>query len=220
MSDASIFYLGVTFLLFAIFVAIVVRTYSKKHKVQGEAPKYRMMEDEHPKAQTAKEDVMSDENKEYDGIRYRPEKHSPLVFRILFWGLVAWGVLFSGYYLFSGWSSYGEFEQIKKAKEARLAAQQEKKSQAQAIPTHEEIRSTNLIDEGKKEFASRCVACHGANAKGGIGPDLTAAKYKYGKTAPEVTTSIADGRPGGMPGFKNELSGDKIQGLVQYLLSL
>lgn len=163
---------------------------------------------------------MSDENKEYDGIRYRAEQHSPLVFRILFWGLVTWAVIFMGYYLFSGWSSYGEYAQIKKAKEARLAAQKLKETEAKAVPAHEEIRTTNLLEEGKKEFAGRCASCHGADGKGGIGPDLTAKKYKYGKSAPEVSTSIADGRPGGMPGFKNELSGDKIQGLVQYVLSL
>lgn len=163
---------------------------------------------------------MSDENKEYDGIKYRAEQSSPLVFRILFWGLVTWGVIFMAYYLFSGWSSYGEYAEIKKAKEARLAAQKEKESAQQAVPTHEEIGSTRLIDEGKKEYAARCASCHGENAKGGIGPDLTRKEYKYGKTAPQVTSSIVNGRPGGMPGFKNDLSGDKVQGLVQYLLSL
>ncbi|MBU5637777.1 cytochrome c [Geomonas sp. Red69] len=163
---------------------------------------------------------MSDENKEYDGIRYRAEKNSPLVFRILFFGLVTWGIIFMAYYLFSGWSSYGEFAEVKKAKEARLAVQGEKAAAGQAVPAHEEIRTADLAAEGKKEFAARCASCHGADAKGGIGPDLTAKKYKYGRTAPEVTTSISDGRPGGMPGFKNELSGDKMQGLVQYVLSL
>lgn len=163
---------------------------------------------------------MSDENKEYDGIRYRPETKSPLVFRILFYGLILWAIPFMGYYLFSGWSSYAEFDQIKKAKEARLAVQKEKHEEAAPRSTNEEIRSTDLIAEGKKEFAERCAACHGADGKGGIGPDLTSKKYKYGRSAPEVTASIVDGRPGGMPSFKNDLSGDKVQGLVQFVLSL
>lgn len=163
---------------------------------------------------------MSDEHKEYDGIRYREEKKSPLVFRILFFGLIIWGVPFMGYYLFSGWSSYAEYDQIKKAKEARLAAQKQKETEKKAVATHEEIRSTNLVDEGKKEYVARCAACHGADGKGGIGPDLTAKKYKYGRTPPEVTESIVEGRPGGMPGFKNDLSGEKVQGVVQYVLSL
>lgn len=46
MDLGSILYLGVTLGLFAIFAVIVVRTYSKKRKDKGEAPKYRMLDDE------------------------------------------------------------------------------------------------------------------------------------------------------------------------------
>jgi cbb3-type cytochrome oxidase subunit 3 len=46
MDWSAFLYLGVTFGLFAIFVAIVVRTYSKKRKDQGEAPKYKMLDDD------------------------------------------------------------------------------------------------------------------------------------------------------------------------------
>lgn len=46
MDMASVYYLGVTFLLFAAFVAIVVRTYSRKQREKGELPKYRMMDDD------------------------------------------------------------------------------------------------------------------------------------------------------------------------------
>jgi len=46
MNLASILYLGVTFGLFVIFVLIVIRTYSKKRKEQGEIAKYRMLEDD------------------------------------------------------------------------------------------------------------------------------------------------------------------------------
>ena len=46
MDLASILYLGVTFGLLVIFVLIVIRTYSKKHKERGEIAKYRMLEDD------------------------------------------------------------------------------------------------------------------------------------------------------------------------------
>ena len=46
MAWGSILYLGVTFGLFAIFAVIVFRTYSKKRKDEGEAPKYKMMDDD------------------------------------------------------------------------------------------------------------------------------------------------------------------------------
>jgi len=46
MSLATIVYLGVTIGLFAVFAAIVIRTYSRKRKDEMESPKYRMMEDD------------------------------------------------------------------------------------------------------------------------------------------------------------------------------
>ena len=46
MDLGSILYLGVTIGLFAIFAVIVVRTYSKKRKERGEAPKYSMLDDD------------------------------------------------------------------------------------------------------------------------------------------------------------------------------
>jgi len=46
MDWASLLYLGVTFGLFVIFAVIVVRTYQRKRKDRGEAPKYRMLDDD------------------------------------------------------------------------------------------------------------------------------------------------------------------------------
>jgi cytochrome c oxidase cbb3-type subunit III len=162
---------------------------------------------------------MAAENKEYDGIAYNPKDQPPLIFNLLYYGLWVWGLCFMGYFLFSGWSSHGEYAAIKHAKEARLAAEK-LKGVAAAVPTNEERGTARLIHEGKEEYVKRCASCHGQTAKGGIGPDLTRKRYKYGRTAPEVTRTISEGRPGGMPPFKNELSPDKIEGLVQYLLSL
>ena len=46
MNLASVFYLGTTVLMFAVFVVIVARTYRSKERDKGEAPKYRMMDDD------------------------------------------------------------------------------------------------------------------------------------------------------------------------------
>ena len=46
MDLGSLLYLGVTFGLFVIFVLIVIRTYSKKRKEEGERAKYRMLDDD------------------------------------------------------------------------------------------------------------------------------------------------------------------------------
>ncbi|MCM2357471.1 MAG: c-type cytochrome [Geobacteraceae bacterium] len=154
------------------------------------------------------------EKNDFDGIGYRIEKKSPGIFRLLFWGLVAWGVAFIAYYLFGGWSSEGEFEQKKKAKQETVA-----KGVAPA-GVHKEGKKEDYIAMGKAEYAARCAVCHGPEAKGGIGPDLTRKEYKYGRSEQAITASISEGRPDGMPPFKNELSHEKIEGLVAYILSL
>jgi len=46
MDLASIYYLGVTLIFFGIFAAIVVRTYKRSARERGEAPKYRMMDED------------------------------------------------------------------------------------------------------------------------------------------------------------------------------
>lgn len=46
MDLASIYYLGVTLVLFGIFAVIVVRTYRKSARERGEAPKFRMMDED------------------------------------------------------------------------------------------------------------------------------------------------------------------------------
>ena len=159
---------------------------------------------------------------DYDGIKYREEKGSPLIFRLLLGGLLLWGVCFMGYYLFSGWSSGKEFAEKQKL-EAAKSAEFEQKEKAAAPGKAAAAKGGDVADyvaTGKKVFTERCVACHGADAKGGIGPDLTRAEYKFGKTEAAILESITNGRPGGMPGFGKELGHEQLEGVVKYLLSL
>jgi cytochrome c oxidase cbb3-type subunit 3 len=159
---------------------------------------------------------------DYDGIKYRKEKGAPLIFKLLFGGLLIWGICFMGYYLFSGWSSSKEFAEKQKL-EAAKSAEFEQKEKVAAPGKKADQKGDDpaaYIAAGKKIFAERCVACHGPDAKGGIGPDLTRADYKFGKTEAAIIESVSNGRPAGMPGFGKELNHEQLEGLVQYLLSL
>ena len=158
---------------------------------------------------------------DYDGINYREEKGSPLIFRLLLGGLLLWGVCFMGYYLFSGWSSGKEFAEKQKLEAAKSAEFELKEKTAPAKAAAGRGGDvTDYVAVGKKLFTERCVACHGADAKGGIGPDLTRATYKFGKTEAAILESITNGRPAGMPGFGKELGHEQLEGVVKYLLSL
>ena len=49
---------------------------------------------------------------DFDGITENRVNSPPVYFSVLFYGLILWGVLFIAYFLLSGWSSEGEFQEI------------------------------------------------------------------------------------------------------------
>jgi mono/diheme cytochrome c family protein len=76
------------------------------------------------------------------------------------------------------------------------------------------------IEESKKMYESLCSACHGKLARGGVGPDLTVSRFKYGKNRTDITKSIMIGRSGGMPAFSSHLKLYEAEALADYLLLL
>lgn len=116
---------------------------------------------------------------------------------------------FMGYYFFSDWSLNRGSDRNK------MYSTTAKESGRSAADEREDLRAI-----GKAEFATRCVACHGPEGRGWIGPDLTSTVFRYGKSDADITATISEGRPGGMPSFKRELSPKQIKGLVQYIRSL
>ena len=160
------------------------------------------------------------EQHEYDGIKYREEKKSPGVFRILFAVLVVWGVIFMGYYLFSGWSSQSEADAAKKARDSQKQAAHKAVEATAAGTAGGGHKVEAYVAAGKKLFGTLCVSCHGENGKGGVGPDLTVSTYKYGKTRLDITKTITEGRPGGMPSFSSQINKEQIESLVEFVLSL
>ena len=95
---------------------------------------------------------------------------------------------------------------------------------------------TNAIAEGKKLYETNCAVCHGMDAKGGIGPDLTGSEWLYvqGPVGDDTLFSIIAGgtrkdqefegrkAKGGMPPWGEFFGNDKkkIWSLVSYIRSL
>ncbi len=55
----------------------------------------------------------------FDGIKENRETPPPAYFNILYYGLILWGIIFSAYFLFSGWSSHNEFQEKMNAFQAK-----------------------------------------------------------------------------------------------------
>lgn len=77
------------------------------------------------------------------------------------------------------------------------------------------------IAEGHRLFiVMNCAGCHGYDAKGNMGPNLTDAYWRYGGTPSSIYKSIFEGRPQGMPAWGRALPAQDIWRIVAYLQSL
>lgn len=78
------------------------------------------------------------------------------------------------------------------------------------------------IAEGKRLWADTgCYACHGADAGGAVGPDLTDDEWVYRPTDATIFKAIARGRRGTtMVGWSDSLDDDQIWKVVAYIRSL
>lgn len=157
-----------------------------------------------------------------DGISENRERRPPVYFTVLFYGLIVWGVIFMAYYLLSGWSSETEFQQKMKVHQGQgsSATTGTAKVTSAPVPVTPAVSLSAPVSNAKELYAEHCAPCHGADAKGGYGPDLTKPKLIYGKSPAALRESIAAGRNNKMPAFASKLSAVEIDTLVSYLQQL
>jgi cytochrome c oxidase cbb3-type subunit 3 len=78
-----------------------------------------------------------------------------------------------------------------------------------------------VLDLGATRFARSCAACHGANAQGLIGPNLTDDRWIHGGSVEQVFQTIAKGWPAkGMPPWGRAVKPEELSALVSYVRSL
>jgi cytochrome c oxidase cbb3-type subunit III len=74
--------------------------------------------------------------------------------------------------------------------------------------------------EGKRLYSAyNCNGCH-AQGGGGIGPALMDGNWIYGSEPDQIYSTIAQGRPNGMPSYGAKVPGQHIWQLVAYVQSL
>ena len=76
------------------------------------------------------------------------------------------------------------------------------------------------ISEGKRFFVLyNCSGCH-AQGGGAIGPALMDDEWIYGFEPFDIFSTIVEGRPDGMPSFRNKIPDYQVWQLVAYVQSL
>ncbi len=85
------------------------------------------------------------------------------------------------------------------------------------------------VAEGREAYATTCAACHGDQAQGVIGPNLTDDRWLHGGDPVAIYTSIRGGitaddalirGSAGMPAWGPQLGEDRVRAVVAYLLSI
>jgi cytochrome c oxidase cbb3-type subunit 2 len=80
--------------------------------------------------------------------------------------------------------------------------------------------SHDAEEEGEKIFKENCRSCHGEKGAGGFGPKLATTTHKFGGSDADLFSSVAGGRPGGMPAFLPQLGKDRVWKAVAFIRHL
>lgn len=82
-------------------------------------------------------------------------------------------------------------------------------------------KSDEAVKEGKEVFVKNCVACHGPDGGGVIGPNLTDNAWINGGTPDQIHHTIVNGvLAKGMPPWGRLLKPEEVDNVAAYVLSL
>jgi len=126
----------------------------------------------------------------------------------------------------TGWNTRAKF--IKENQSGDEALKQKAYLEKVAAASYEEIANDPDMTAftqslAKVIFADNCAACHGAGGTPAIigsYPNLRDDAWLWGGKIDQIKHTIAAGRDGFMPAFKEVLSAEKVEQLASYVLSL
>ena len=130
----------------------------------------------------------------------------------MFYLTIIWAVAYVAYYHFIGKKSYV------KALAAQVAEAEARWPKSSQLATVEETPSP--IEAGEDVYKANCVACHGAELQGGIGPNLVDSTWIHGGKPDEIVATITNGVAAkGMPTWGPILGNEKIGEVAAYIIS-
>ena len=159
---------------------------------------------------------------EYDGIRELDNKLPPW-WLYLFYITIAWAVVYVyvSHFREDSISQAQEYEIA--MEEAELQKERYLAGQANSIDESNVVFLTDVADleSGKKIYMTNCLACHGAEGQGGIGPNLTDKYWIHGGGAPDIFKTIKYGVvEKGMTAWQASLPPVSIQRVASFIHSL
>lgn len=124
---------------------------------------------------------------------------------------IIWGIGYAINYHFIAQTSQAQMYEAE-----MLAA--EAKWPTKEIKAEDVVVTPEVLAAGKQIFDTNCVACHGANLEGGIGPNLVDDEWIHGGELADVIRTITDGVPEkGMVTWGPVLGPEKISQVAAYV---
>ena len=162
-----------------------------------------------------KDDVAGDIVHIYDGIE-EADNELPLWWVFFLVGAFVFAI---GY-----WFAYHEYKAFTLPNEAYALAMEERAARSGTADPGTLIvgsRDPATLAAAQAVFATNCVACHGPNGQGVIGPNLTDDHWVHGGSALAIYTTIKNGvQAKGMPSWGPVLGEKTVQQLASYIVTL
>lgn len=87
-----------------------------------------------------------------------------------------------------------------------------------AVLLHKQLADIDAINSGRTIFTqSNCITCHGKDARGQVGPNLTDDYWLHGSHLEKIIESISEGRHN-MPAHKHSLSAEQVFEVALFIL--
>ncbi|MDD9939456.1 MAG: c-type cytochrome [Myxococcales bacterium] len=162
-----------------------------------------------------RDDIQGDILHEYDGIE-EADNALPKWWLGIFYGTMAFGIAY--------WFVYHEYAWAPTQNDVH-AAHVAKLMEERAKPATDALTDlagdTAAVTAGAETFKVNCVACHGTQGEGTIGPNLTDRFWIHGGGAASIHSLIRDGVAAkGMPSWGAILGPKKVREVTAFVLSL
>lgn len=158
---------------------------------------------------------------EYDGIQELDNNLPPWWLWGFYFSIVFAVVYLLNYHVF-GISDLQEEAYHKDVARAEKEIEEYKKKMALNVDENTVVYldDATAIAKGKEIFSMNCVACHGKEGQGVVGPNLTDDYWLYGGDIKDVFTTVKYGAKNGMKSWKDDLTAVQMQQVSSYIMSI
>ncbi len=159
---------------------------------------------------------------EFDGIQ-ELDNPTPAWFMYLFYSTIVFAVAYLLIYHVFGVGQLQYEEYKTEVVQANIAQKEYLSKQANRVDenTVKLVNDPAVLASGKTVFMTTCLACHGAQAQGLVGPNLTDDYWLHGGKITDIFKTIKYGVPAkGMPTWEKQLSAKQISDVANYVKSL